>query len=257
MSRTHFYLTLPSNASLDVFPNNKTTEYHVKLPQAVDLEGNWEVGVYSISYPHTWYVLRDHNQDTHFYFDNGSGYYDVAFMDYGYYESMQEFIKALNKGLKDRLSDGSIYFTYSTNTGKTTCHLTKPVRRVYILSRRMSLIMGYAGEKTEIDVAKGAAQESPYVADLSFFSSIFAYCNIVEAQMVGNVNAKLIKTIPVEGTYGDIITQTFTNIQYVPVETKSFEDVEILLRTDTGDPVPFENGKVVVTLHFRKHTYFA
>ena len=29
MSGTHFYLTLPSNASLDVFPDNKTTEYRV------------------------------------------------------------------------------------------------------------------------------------------------------------------------------------------------------------------------------------
>ncbi len=47
--------------------------------------------------------------------------------------------------------------------------------------------------------------------------------------MAGNVNAKLIKTIPVEGTHGEIITQTFTNIQYAPVETKSFEDVKILL----------------------------
>jgi hypothetical protein len=82
--------------------------------------------------------------------------------------------------------------------------------------------------------------------------------------MVGNVNAKLIKTVPVEGTHGDIITKTFINIQYVPVETKSFRDVEtksfrdveILLRTDMGDPVSFERGKVVVTLHFRKHTYF-
>ena len=73
MSGTHFYLTFPSNASLDVFPNNKTTEYHVKVPQDVDLDGDWEVGVYSISYPHMWYTLRDLNQDTHFYFDDGSG----------------------------------------------------------------------------------------------------------------------------------------------------------------------------------------
>ena len=41
MSGSHFYvwITLPGNASLDVFPNNKTTEYHVKLPQTVNLEG--------------------------------------------------------------------------------------------------------------------------------------------------------------------------------------------------------------------------
>ena len=160
---------------------------------------------------------------------------------------MQEFIKDINKVLKET-GDDSIYFTYSTKSGKVTCHLKKPGHKVFV-ARRLSLILGYAGKKTIIDVAKGAVQESPYVSDLSLFSSIFTYCNIVEAQMVGNVNAKLIKTIPVEGTHGDIITKTFTNIQYVPVETKSFEDVEILLRTDTGDPVSCERGKVVVTLH--------
>jgi hypothetical protein len=83
----------------------------------------------------------------------------------------------------------------------------------------MSLILGFGGKEVKID----KTGESPYVADLSFFSSIFTYCNIVEAQMVGNVNAKLIKTA----------------ILY-----------------HTGDPVSFERGKVVVTLHFRKHTYF-
>ena len=255
MSESHFYLTLPSNALLDVFPNNKTTEYHVKLPQTVNLEGDWEVGVYSISYPHTWYTLRDSNQDTNFYCDNGSGFYSTISMDYGYYESIQEFIQDANKAVKNRIGNESMYFTYSTKSGKVTCHLKKPKHKVFVACR-VSLFLGYAGKETVIDVTKGAAQESPYVADLSFFSSIFTYCNIVAAQMVGNVNAKLIKTIPVEGTHGDIITKTFTNIQYVPVETKSFEDVEILLRTDTGDPVPFERGKVVVTLHFRKHTYF-
>ena len=48
MSGTHFYITLPSNASLNELPNNKTTNYCVKLPQSIDLEGIWEVGLYSI-----------------------------------------------------------------------------------------------------------------------------------------------------------------------------------------------------------------
>ena len=44
MSGSHFYLTLPSNASLDVFPDNKTTGYRVQLPQIVNLEGDRDVG---------------------------------------------------------------------------------------------------------------------------------------------------------------------------------------------------------------------
>jgi hypothetical protein len=93
----------------------------------------------------------------------------------GFYWSIQEFITDINAALKNKVGDDSIYFTYRTKTGKVTCHLTKPGHRVFI-ARRISLILGYAGKETIIDVAKetiidvakGAAQESPYVTDLSF-----------------------------------------------------------------------------------------
>ena len=57
MRGTHFYLTLPSNASMDVFPYNKIGSYHVKFPQTFDLNGEWEVGLCSISYSNTWYKI--------------------------------------------------------------------------------------------------------------------------------------------------------------------------------------------------------
>ncbi len=132
------------------------------LPHTVNLEGDWEVGVYSISYPHTWYTLRDINADTHFYWDDGSGIYSTVYLDYGFYGSMQDFVTDVNAVLKKQTSDDSIYFTYSTKSGKVTCPLKKPGHKVFI-ARRMSLILGYAGKETIIDVAKGAAQESPYV----------------------------------------------------------------------------------------------
>jgi hypothetical protein len=116
----------------------------------------------------------------------------------------------------------------------------------------LSLILGFGGKDVIID----KTGESPYVADLSTFTSIYTYCNIVQPQIVGDTSAQLLRSIPVEGKYGDVVTRTFTNVQNFPVQTKSFEDVKILLRNDTGDPVPFERGKVIATLHFRQHTYF-
>ena len=93
------------------------------------------------------------------------------------------------------------------------------------------------------------------INDLSIYlhlSTIYVYCDIVEPQVVRDTSAQLLKSIPAEGKCGDVIAKTFTNIQYVPVQTKSFEDVEVLLRNDTGDPVPFERGKVIITLHFKQ-----
>ena len=121
MSGTHFYLTLPSNASLNEFPNNKTTSYRVKFPQSIDLEGVWEVGLYSISYPNTWYTLQK-GVDTHLFYADRTGLYQQAIMDYGYYQSMQELIKAANKALTRNVND-NIKLTYNAFTGKVAVQI--------------------------------------------------------------------------------------------------------------------------------------
>ena len=249
MSGTHFYLTLPSNASLNEFPNNKTTSYRVKLPQSIDLEGVWEVGLYSISYPNTWYTLQK-GVDTHLFYADRTGLFQQAIMDYGYYQSMQELIKAANKALSRNVSD-NIKLTYNALTGKVTVQIKNGFQ--FAVMKQLSIILGFGGK----DVMLKKTTESPYVADLTTVSTIYVYCDIVEPQIVGDTSAQLLKSIPAEGRFGDIIAKTFTNIQYVPIRTKSFEAVEVLLRNDAGDPVPFERGKVVITLHFRKHSYFA
>ena len=57
-----FYMTLPSNSSMTIFPNNTVAEYKVKLPEQVDLSGNWEVGLASITFTHTWFNISKENE---------------------------------------------------------------------------------------------------------------------------------------------------------------------------------------------------
>ena len=90
MNRTHFYLTLPSNASMDVFPNHKIGSYHVKFPQTIDLHGDCEVGVYCISYPSMWYTLRKF--ENHLYYStNGYIFSKSASVDFGCYDNFFSF----------------------------------------------------------------------------------------------------------------------------------------------------------------------
>jgi hypothetical protein len=45
-----FKVYLPSNASFDLFPDNTATDYRTRFDKPIELNGNWEVGVESISY---------------------------------------------------------------------------------------------------------------------------------------------------------------------------------------------------------------
>ena len=251
MSGSHFYLTLPSNASMDVFPDNKTTGYRVQLPQNIDLEGDWEVGLYSVTYPHAWYMLETIPGSHYAYYGMPKGFFYGLSFEYGHYTAMKDLLKAINTALVATGEVGdNIKLTYSTFTKKVSFQIKNKYELA--LYRPVSVIMGFGNEEPIIEKTTTA----PYMADLTVVSTIYLYCDIVEPQIVGDVNAQLLQIIPVEGTFGDTITKTFINTQYVPIRTKSFGNVEILLRTDTGDPVPFERGKVVTTLHFRQHGYF-
>ena len=42
-----------------IYPQNKTSEFTVKLIKSIDLEGPWEVGVAEIQYPNSWYNIND------------------------------------------------------------------------------------------------------------------------------------------------------------------------------------------------------
>ena len=48
-----FYLYLPSNTG--DYIDNTLSHYRVKLPEKLDLQGEWEVALVEISYPATWF----------------------------------------------------------------------------------------------------------------------------------------------------------------------------------------------------------
>ena len=56
-----FLVLLPSKASMDIYPRNKTSEFTVQLPKSIDLEGFWEVGLAEIQYQNSWYNIDNIN----------------------------------------------------------------------------------------------------------------------------------------------------------------------------------------------------
>ncbi|GFS56123.1 uncharacterized protein TNCV_1650491 [Trichonephila clavipes] len=57
----NFYITLPSNASMNYFPSNTQASFRTKLARPITLTGEWEVGLSEIFIPRTWFNIGNHN----------------------------------------------------------------------------------------------------------------------------------------------------------------------------------------------------
>ena len=82
--------------------------------------------------------------------------------------------------------------------------------------------------------------------------TLYVYCDIIENMPVGIDEAPLLRIVGVDAKQGEIVRKTYDNPMYIPVRIKKFDTVEINIKSNTGEPVPFQYSKSEVILHFRK-----
>ena len=84
-------------------------------------------------------------------------------------------------------------------------------------------------------------------------TTMYVYTDIVKWQLVGDGESPLLGVVPIKGDLKDVSYFTFPHPYYVPLERHEISEINLKLKTDTGDPFPLvKNGKVVCRLHFRR-----
>ena len=247
-----FYLTLPSNSSSSYFPGNVVSDYTTKLPKEINLEGDWEVGLAEISYPHSWYTVPILQNDYFISYRN-DGITLLMHADPGYYKTPKILIKnlmsSLTRNLERQGATSEFDLKFDDMMRRVRLQINKGFSGDLRFSRSLGKLLGL-GAFRYLDSTNTIGQK---IADTrQGFYSMYLYCNIVEPRVVGDVLAPLLSVIPVRGDNGDYIHQRYEKIQYYPLLTKNFGEIHITLRDDQGQRVKFEGGKVVVTLHFRR-----
>ena len=244
---SEFYLVLPSNASMGTHPNNTLAQYITNLPRCISLSGDWECGPTEIHYPHDWYNIRNARLVVE---QAGKLEMDVYFED-GYYGSAKTLVRALNDGVKG----GSVKFSYNPVTQKVCVHMKGDT--TFMLFGDLADILGFGmgtgfASRTTVTDRKTLTQGDSIVDLRRGFESLYVYSSIVEPRIVGDKIAPLLRIVPITGRHGEMVTARFDHVQYIPVLSREFGSIETEIRDDTGRPVPFERGKVTVTLHFRR-----
>ena len=137
---TDFYMTLPSNASMKVHPDNTLAHYITDLPQRISVSGEWECGLAEIQYPHTWY------NDTWFYLNERApvGLTPSTKIEAGYYRSPDVLLDRVNKALKRMWTDKTrAKLSYSTITQKMTLHMSPGTDFSMPYQSAMGTILGF------------------------------------------------------------------------------------------------------------------
>lgn len=81
---------------------------------------------------------------------------------------------------------------------------------------------------------------------------MFIYTNIIEPVDMNNKPVRLLKMVNTSGKAFSTTQQDFLQPLYLPVKKGRIMRIEVLIMNDQGEPVPFQIGTVMLTLHFRR-----
>ncbi|KAF7650868.1 hypothetical protein LDENG_00119470 [Lucifuga dentata] len=202
-----FYMTLPSNASKDVFKNNTSSSYMVDLAKAIELNGEWVVGLCKVIYPHSWYTLpRDL-----FYFELNK------MMD----ELQPLVIQKLGRGGKYDPTANTSY----NNVTKCIDFKGSGQYKIRVYAPLVHMLGLKDGEWWTL-----SHRLTPYPCDLkTSIYDLFVYMDIIQYQQVGDSHAPLLGVVTVKGDFGDMLS----------IEDKVYTEILPLSAITDGVPIEF------------------
>jgi len=262
---THqFFVTLPSDSSMKCYPENTVAKFTTKLPQPMTLEGEYEVGLAELIYPLTWYNIN--NFDAKYWIaiaEYGSLGYPLkrCVIETNNYRDTEEFIDSLNNQMTTVFKDiehVKLQFIYHKNSEKIeykwkTTNTGDPQRTIleFMLSPKLQLRLGITDDFTCVNASGSYTADEKFILNEDL-NLMFVYCDVASHTVVGDTTAPLLRVINLNSETCEMNRLSFPDIHYKPVQKRQFDSIEISINTARGLVLPFESGRSVVTLHFRR-----
>lgn len=272
---SHFYMTLPSNSSRVYYPNNTLTRYTTRLITPIALSGDWECGLCEFTFPTTWHPKEKSNKMSVTFKRDPTGRkieeHTVEFpINPVYYSNIESLVQHINIELEkitDEYSSTQKYprdqwpmLQYDSVTRKVSARLgygmhiymTSDLNKMLGFGQYISVPPGtWIDRAAWIHALDGSQIITPKKVEIQ---NIYVYCDVIENVIVGDTQAPLLRIVDAKSEPNQVVYRYYDTPRYMPVRKKHFDSIEIDIRDDFGERVPFEGGKLVTTLHFRQAT---
>ena len=241
-----FYHVLPSNTSLNYFPNNTTSEYSTPLDNPYVLSSDWEVGLMSLT--HSTVVNTFHNDKfiMEEKFKGKEKLSKIITLPSFAFDEESEAIRFINSRVKDRR------ILFGCNKKK---HIT-----LKILDESLKLTF----DDTLRDIF--GFDENIYSGPISFTGSgvfsltrciqyLYIYSNIATNIRLGNTESPLLAIVPFTNNNECALLKekVFKTPMYIRVKQNRISQIDIAIYDGAGQLVPFvADVPTTVRLHFRQ-----
>ncbi len=256
---SHFYVALPSDSSEKYYPDNTVARFVTRLPETVCLDGEYEMALAEIIYPHNW--LNVDNRDGKYWFAAArqeQTNFRKIHIPSGYYEDGSAFEISLNHLLDvvfGPIDDCNVKLVYNEAIGRFSLSVQSTGRHIFVMSEELQRYLGF--DLKSIAVGK---QSLSVIADEAFDANcglnlMYVYCDVASHTIVGDTKTPLLRVCNVTGKHGEFVRLAYAQPHYVPVGRREFDSIEIAINNELGKPVPFQYGKSVIVLHFRRRLW--
>lgn len=280
MQDNDFYLTLPSNASSNLFPSNSKSHYRVALPRQIRLkeEEDWEVGLHHAVYPLSWFDIPRECTHSHIMLHHSDDF-KVCTLPEGMYRTALEVMEGLLRCLKefDPLPTSTVevdnewnvtfksqdeWVAITVPVAQTLGWLTreKTTRPGVQISGSFTTSHKHGYEwcvilpQTTVSFPGSFIIQPPTSLCPCKHKIVQVLTNLVEPWQVGDQRLPLLHEMVPYGKFRETILEEKERCHYLPLRTKTFQTVEIYLTNGIGQLLSFLDGTVNVVLHFRRRT---
>lgn len=179
MNKNGFFVTLPSNASMLVYLNNKIWQYRTKLANPIILQQPYEVGLIEKQYPRIWNSFNSDDAEVEIFDTKTKQTYRIE-LALGCFNLVASVECMFSPGM----SHITMNYNNITNkvffTGGAVCHLA--------FKGRLAEILGFIPDSVfEIHPNPHVKYVAPHPADIHTGQyNIFIYSDLVDYQLVGD-----------------------------------------------------------------------
>jgi len=256
-----FNIRLTSAPNND-FPDNKLSQFKVKLPAPVNLDKSWKVCVNTISHPSVFATFIDAKKGRSIIFTNYSTFDTTRFE---FHKGIVYTEEALVSQLDQWMGENGV--GECERTGNTISLKLNFKASIY-MPASLAHILGYNGPiqkpfttinfiNDSLKVGDKYVQNFELPMNLSYLrpNYIMLYSNIVKSTIIGGSFTKIMRIVPIVDSKFQYVLSEFKHRDYYELENYELNIIEVQLRSHDGKFINFGGGQdIILDLEFSQQT---